>query len=188
MSLMALLFFTIISLSTFAQIQNTDNLYKKPLVDVLKEIQTRFKVQIKYSEPQVKDKWVNYAEWRFRANVDETLANVLAPLDMKVNKEKSGVYKLKEYEYYRWEVQDGWAYLDSLATKYRDRASWEKRKAQIKPELYQALLLSPLPAKPNSKPIVTTKRRTGGPARTRYVGLTSWSPRGILDGLDEPHD
>jgi len=141
-----------------AQTQNTDNLYKKPLVDVLREIQTRFKVQIKYSEPQVKDKWVNYADWRFRADVDETLTNVLTPLDMKVNKEKPGVYKLKEYEYYRWEVQDGWAYLDQLAAKYHDRASWEKRKTEIKPELYKALLLSPLPAKPNSKPIVTAKR------------------------------
>ena len=59
------------------QTQNTDNLYKKPLVDVLKEIQTRFKVQIKYSEPQVKDRWVNYADWRFSYSVDETLTNVL---------------------------------------------------------------------------------------------------------------
>ncbi|RZK15113.1 MAG: acetylxylan esterase, partial [Pedobacter sp.] len=99
-------FFLFTNLS--AQTQNTDKFYKKPLVDVLKEIQTRFKVQIKYSEPQVKDKWVNYADWRFRADADETLANVLTPLDMKVNKEKPGVYKLKEYEYYRWEVQDGW--------------------------------------------------------------------------------
>ncbi|WP_231463772.1 acetylxylan esterase [Pedobacter sp. Leaf132] len=144
--------------SLYAQTQNSDKLYKKPLTDVLKEIQMRFKVQIKYSEPQVKDKWVNYAEWRFRADVDETLANVLAPLDMKVNKEKPGVYKLKEYEYYRWEVQDGWNYLDSLATKYSDKNSWEKRKEEIKPELYKALLLSPLPEKPNSKPIVTAKR------------------------------
>ena len=30
---------------------------------------------------------------------------------MKVNKEKDKVYKLKEYEYNRWEVQDGWDYL-----------------------------------------------------------------------------
>ena len=142
----------------YAQTQNTDNLYKKPLIDVLKEIQTRFKVQIKYSEPQIKDKLVNYADWRFRADVDETLTNVLTPLDMKVNKEKPGVYKLKEYEYYRWEVQDGWAYLDGLASKYHDKASWEKRKDSIKPQLYQALQLSPLPAKPNSKPIMTPKR------------------------------
>lgn len=141
-----------------AQTQNTDQQYRKPLKEVLSDIQSRFKVQIKYSEPQVKDKWVNYAEWRFRSDADQTLTNVLAPLDMKVNKEKPGVYKLKEYEYYRWEVEDGWAYLDQLATKYTDKASWEKRKDSIKPQLFQALQLSPLPAKPNSKPIITKKR------------------------------
>lgn len=142
----------------FAQTQNSDHAYKKPLLEVLKDIENRYHVKIKYAEPQVKDKWVNYANWRFRADVDETLSNVLTPLDMKVNKEKAGVYKLKEYEYYRWEVQEGWDYLDSLASKYSDRDSWEKRKALIKPQLFEALQLSPLPAKPNSKPIITAKR------------------------------
>ena len=144
--------------NAFAQTQNSDNAYKKSLLEVLKTIETRYNVKIKYTEAQVNDKWVNYATWRFRADVDETLTNVLMPLDMKVNKEKPGVYKLKEYEYYRWEVQDGWAYLDSLATKYHDKTTWEKRAALIKPQLYEALQLSPLPAKPNSKPIITAKR------------------------------
>ncbi|MEJ5995017.1 DUF4974 domain-containing protein [Pedobacter sp. Du54] len=142
--------------------QNTDKLYRKPLVDVIKEIERRFGVQIKYSEPQVKDKWVNYASWRFRTTVDETLTNVLMPLDMKVNKEKDKVYKLKEYEYYRWEVKDGWAFLDQLATKYNNKASWEVRKSLLKPALYEALQLSPLPAKPASKPIITEKRIMDG--------------------------
>jgi dienelactone hydrolase len=158
--LILLCFFSTTSLR--AQNQNTDNQYKKPLLEVLRDVENRFMVKIKYSDPQVKDKWVNHADWRFRENVDETLANILAPLDMKVNKEKTGVYKLKEYEYYRWEVQEGWAYLDSLASKYKDQASWEERKAQIKPELYLALQLAPLPAQPNAKPIITTKRIMDG--------------------------
>ncbi len=145
-----------------AQNQDTDHLYKKALVDVIKEIETRFSVKIKYSEGQVKDRWVNYADWRFRATVDETLTNVLAPLDMKVNKEKDKVYKLKEYEYHRWEVKDGWAFLDSLGKKYHDQKSWEQRKALLKPALYEALLLAPLPNKPNSKPIITAKRTMDG--------------------------
>jgi len=145
-----------------AQIQNSDGAYKKSLIEVLKDIETRYNVKIKYSDSQVKDKWINYANWRFRADVDETLANVLTPLEMKVNKEKPGVYKLKEYEYYRWDVKDGWAFLDGLATKYKDQASWEKRKALIKPELYKALLLSPLPEKSASKPIITSKRIMDG--------------------------
>jgi hypothetical protein len=146
----------------FAQQQNTDNQYRKPLITVLKEIEARFNVKIKYSDPQVQNRWVNYADWRFRATVEETLANVLTPLDMKVNKEQERVYKLKEYEYYRWTVAEGWAYLDQLAKKYSDQQSWEKRKAEIRPELYEALLLSPLPKKPDSKPIITPKRTMDG--------------------------
>ena len=145
-----------------AQSQNSDSQYKKPLAEVLKAVETRFQLKIKYTDAQVRDRWVNYADWRFRANADETLANILTPLDLKVNKEKPGLYKLKEYEYYRWEVADGWAYLDTLALQYHDQASWEKRKAQIRPELYKALLLDPLPAKPLSVPVVTAKRVMDG--------------------------
>jgi dienelactone hydrolase len=146
----------------FAQAQNTDNQYRKPLLEVIKAIESRFDVKIKYSDPQVKDRWVNYADWRFRTTVEETLSNVLAPLDMKVNKEKDKVYKLKEYEYYRWEVKDGWDYLDQLAAQYHDVASWEKRKALLRPQLYEALGLSPLPKQPASKPILTPKRTFDG--------------------------
>ena len=146
----------------FGQSQNSDNQYRKPLLRVLKAIESRFGVQIKYSDAQVKDRWVNYADWRFRATVEETLTNVLMPLEMKVNKESDKVYKLKEYEYYRWAVKDGWAFLDQLAQKYHDQESWEKRKALIKPALYEALLLSPLPNQPKSKPIITPKRIMDG--------------------------
>jgi dienelactone hydrolase len=145
-----------------AQVQNSDNQYRKPLEQVLKEIETRYHVKIKYTAAQVKDKWLNYADWRFRANVDETLSNLLAPIDMKVNREKAGLYKLKEYEYHRWDVQEGWAFLDSLSSKYSDQASWEKRKNAIRPALYKALLLDPLPVPPSSKPIVTAKRVMDG--------------------------
>lgn len=142
--------------------EDTDHQYKKPLKEVLDEIQSRFHVKIKYNEAQVKDKWVTYADWRFRNTVDETFTNVLAPLDMKVNKEGSTSYKLKDYEYNNWSVQDGWAKLDSIAKLYHDQKSWEQRKALLRPELYKALELSPLPAKPNSKPIITPKRTYDG--------------------------
>lgn len=144
-------------LFTWAQ-QDTDHQYKKSLKEVLEEVKQRFNVKIKYNEAQVKDKWITYADWRFRNTADETLANVLAPLDMKVNKEGPTSYKLKDFEYNRWPVEDGWEKLDSLAKLYNDKESWEKRKALLRPELYKALDLSPLPPKPNSKPIITAKR------------------------------
>jgi len=142
--------------------QDTDHLYRKSLKDVLDEIQARFHVKIKYSEDQVKDKYVNYADWRFRNTVDEPLDNVLAPVDMKVNKTGPASYKLKDYEYNVWSVADGWAKLDSIAKLYHDEASWEKRKEMLRPALYKALDLYPLPAKPDSKPIITPKRIYNG--------------------------
>lgn len=138
--------------------EDTDHQYKKTLKEVLDDIQQRFHVRVKYSEAQVKDKWVTYADWRYRNTVDETLANVLAPLDMKVNKEGPTSYKLKDFEYNRWAVEDGWKKLDSIANLYHDVKSWEQRKALLRPELYKALNLSPLPARPNSKPIITPRR------------------------------
>src|SRR5690606_1684325 len=104
-----------ITLCTFVRwgyAQNSDDKYKMPLKDVLGILEERYDIRIKYDENQVEGKWLNYAAWRFRTDVDETLHNILAPLDLKVNKEGEGKYKLKEYEYYRWEPQDGWDYLD----------------------------------------------------------------------------
>ncbi|WP_183574431.1 DUF4974 domain-containing protein [Mucilaginibacter sp. X5P1] len=156
-----LLCFMLLPLMIWAQ-QDTDHDYRRSLKDVLDEIQTRYHVKIKYADDQVKDKYVNYADWRFRNTVEETLTNVLAPVDMKVNKTGPAAYKLKDYEYNVWSVEDGWAKLDSIAKLYHDVNSWEQRKVILRPELYKALDLSPLPAKPDSKPIITAKRIYNG--------------------------
>ncbi|MBC7721773.1 MAG: acetylxylan esterase [Pedobacter sp.] len=147
--------------TSYAQ-YNTDGTYKKPLKEVLTNIEQRFNVKIKYPDSMVLGKFVNYAEWRYRNDVETTLDNVLMPLDMKVKKEKDKVYKLSNYEYYRWNVQEGWAELDRIAAQYKNLAEWEQRKQLLKPALLQALHLSPLPQAPNSKPIITPKRQFDG--------------------------
>lgn len=146
----------------FAFAQNSDDQYVKNLKDVLLQIQDRYHVVIKFDEKMVAGKTVKYADWRFRPDIDETLEKVLAPLDLKVNKEKDGVYKLKEFEYFRWNKEDGWAELTRIATQYQDKTSFEKRKETIKPCLMEALKLSPLPPTPNSKPIFTAQRTFDG--------------------------
>lgn len=145
------------SIIVFSQ-QNTDNAYRKPLKQVLTDIEKKFGVQVKYTDTMVANKWVNYAEWRFRNDVEATLDNVLKPLDMKVKKEKDKVYKLSYYEYYRWPVEEGWAELDRIAAQYNNLTEWEQRKQQLKPCLLEALQLSKLPASPGTAPIITAKR------------------------------
>ncbi len=157
-----LLLFYCIALMMTLPAQNTDDAYKKPLKEVLTDIEKKFSVKIKYADSMVRGKWVNYADWRYRNDVEVTLGNVLAPLDLKVKKEKDKVYKLSNYEYYRWQVDEGWAELDRIAEQYHNLDEWERRKQLLKPCLLEALQLSSVPPAPNSKPIMTTKRKMNG--------------------------
>ena len=143
--------------TTSAQL-NTDNQYSKPLKEVLNDVQKKYGVTIKFVDSMVKGKTVTYAEWKYRPDVEVTLDNILKPLELKVKKEKDKQYKLSAYEYYRWPVEEGWAEMDRIAAQYKTVEEWEKRKAELKPCLKEALQLSDLPAAPNSKPIITAKR------------------------------
>ena len=143
--------------------QTSDSLYTMPLKDVLQLVEKQFGVRVKFTDSMVKDRAVTYARWRFRdGDVDQTLANVLAPLDMKVNKEGDKKYKLKYFEYYRWSVEDGQRELNMLASKYNNRTEWEARKSALRSCMYEALQLSPMPPKPRSQPILANKRTMDG--------------------------
>lgn len=144
----------------FAQVSADDSL-KEPLKQVLTEIEARFHVQIKYDESLVKDKVVTFAKWRFRPDADKTLNNILTPLDISFPK-TGNIYKLRKFDYPRWTVEDGKQQLDYLSSLYNDVPSFEKRKKAIRECIYSALRLSPLPAKPNSKPFITNQRQMDG--------------------------
>lgn len=151
----------IASIETRAQL-NSDGAYKKTLKEVISTIENRFGVKIKYADSLVDGKWVSYADWRFRPDLETTLDNVLKPLDLKVKKEKEKQYKLSVYEYYRWNVAEGWAEMDRIASQYAGKAAWEKRKDSLQPAILKALQLSPLPASPGTAPIITSKRIFNG--------------------------
>ena len=148
-------------ISIHAQL-NSENNYKKPLKEVLNDIQKRYSVQIKFDENLVANKWVNYADWRYRTDVEVTLDNVLSPLDMIAKKEKDKVYKLGTYEYYRWQVADGWAELDRIASQYKNVEEWEKRKTDLKACFLETAQLSPFPASPGTVPIKAKFRKMNG--------------------------
>lgn len=142
--------------------QNSDDQYAKPLKEVLAGIETRYGVTIRYDAKMVEGKTLKYAQWRFRPSVEETLKNVLAPFDLKVKADGDKKYKLSDYEYYRWPVEEGWAELDRIASQYNNLQEWETRKKILRPCILEALKLSKLPAYPLSKPIITPKRKYDG--------------------------
>lgn len=143
--------------------QTSDDAYRKPLKDVLDRVQKQFNITIRYSDDMVRDRWVTYADWRFRDyDVEQTLTNILASQDMGFNKTGERAYKLKNYEYWKKTVEEGKQELNYLASLYRDAASWEKRKTELRSCMKEALGLNALPPKPNSKPIVTPHRKMNG--------------------------
>ena len=157
------LFFVFLSLwfNSSAQ-QNSDNKYAKPLKEVLQDVQKKYGITIKLVDSLVANKMVTYADWKYRNDVEQTLDNILKPLELKVKKEGDKKYKLSNYEYYRWEVEDGWAELDRIAAQYKNLDEWEKRKQVLKPALLEALQLKQFPASPNTSPIVTAQRKFDG--------------------------
>jgi len=74
---------------------NSDNLYSKPLKEVLSDVQKKYGVTIKFADSMVAKKSVTYAEWKYRQDVEETLDNIMRPLERKVKKEKKKQCKLK---------------------------------------------------------------------------------------------
>lgn len=152
--------FLILARVSFAQ--TSDDAFKMPLKDVITQIESQFKVKIRYPEDLVKDRLVTYAGWRFRPTLEETLNNILASQDITFTKEGEGKYKLQTFQYHLKTPLQGKQQLDFLSTLYTDVSSWEKRKAQLQSCMLEALNLSSLPEKPRSKPITSNKRTFDG--------------------------
>ncbi len=154
-------FFLSLWFNSSAQL-NTDNQFAKPLKEVLNEVQKKYGISIKFADSVVANKMVTYADWKYRPDVEKTLESILTPLELKVKKEGDKKYKLSAYEYFRWLPEDGWKELDRIAAQYSNITEWEKRKADLKSCLKEALQLSQLPARPNTPVIKTQIRKFDG--------------------------
>ena len=156
----SILLFT--SIHTVGFTQTSDDAFKEPLKDVLTKIQQQYNVAIRYDDALVKDKWINYAGWKFKPDVEKTLSNILSSVDITFAKEGDKKYKLQQYQYHLKTVEEGKQQLEYLASLYNDQQSWEKRKAELKACILSSLRLTNLPARPNSKPIITAVRKFDG--------------------------
>ena len=142
--------------------QTSDDGFKRSLKEVLNDIETQYDIKIRYDESLVRDRWVTYAGWRFRPDVENTLNNILASQDLIFAKEADKKYKLQNFQYHLKTVEEGKAQLDYLSGLYTDKQSWEKRKAQLKSCIISALHLTNIADRPVSKPITTPLRKYDG--------------------------
>jgi hypothetical protein len=142
--------------------QTSDSAYTRPLGAVLREIESRFGIQLKYDSKMIDNKTLRYADWRIKPwSAEESLRAVLSPFDYTFVMD-NGKFKIKEFEYPRTSAEEGARFLAYLKTLYDNREEWEKRRTEIQSCLPQALRLRPLPARPPSEVILTPKRKYDG--------------------------
>lgn len=142
--------------------QQPADVYRKPLKTVLNDIEKKYQVKLVYEDKNVKDKNVDYADWKFFMNVEETLDNVLKPLELRYNKTGERQYEISKWEYFRKPFEEGRKHLAALFASYPTLEKWEARKAAVRKNILEKVGLSPLPRRNPLNPIRSNFRKHDG--------------------------
>ena len=138
--------------------------YTRPLHDVMRDVEQRFGVKIKYNVDTI-GKRLPYADFRIRPySVEETLDNICKYFDFNWWDQGRGVYKIKPYEYARRHTADGEKMLAWLTSLYADRTQWEARRDTLRREVRQRLGIDDFLKQCVEKPrtILSKQRRYDG--------------------------
>lgn len=144
------------------QAQTPAEVYRKPLREVLTDIETRYSIKLQYSESLVRDLNVVFPTWRYRSDIESTLNNILLPLDLVYEKTGERTYQVSRFNYYQRPVEEGRKHLEQLLAAYPTLAQWEKRKGELRQCFLEALKLSPFPRKTPFNPVITPIRKYEG--------------------------
>jgi dienelactone hydrolase len=148
--------------SVYGNAQLPSEVYRKPLKEVLTNIERRYDIKFQYSENLIKDLIVMYPTWRYRTDTEATLANILLPLDLVYEKVGEKTYQLSRFSYFQRPVEEGKKHLDQLLAAYPTVGLWETRKAELRKCFLEQLKLSPFPKKTPFNPIITPSRKYDG--------------------------
>ncbi|MFI1772406.1 alpha/beta hydrolase family protein [Thalassobellus citreus] len=150
-------------LAIMVSAQTSDTNFKSPISETIKKIETIFNVRINDDRGLLNDKVLDYADWRIeQGNLEVSLANVLAPFNLRTFKQEDGSYKIRRFKYHKVSESKAEKRLAYLSDLYQDKATWEARKAELKSCMISAFGIDKAPKAPNSKPIITKKRRYKG--------------------------
>lgn len=162
MKIKLLVLFFLVGVARITSAQLPQDVYKKPLKEVLTDLEKKYNIKIEYSESLVRGIDVMYPTWRYRADTETTLANILMPLDLVFQKKSDNVYQVAKFEYYRKPFEEGKRHLEKLLASYPTVQDWEQRKTELRNCFFEQLRLSPLPKKTPLNPIYTPKRVMDG--------------------------
>ncbi|WP_372772573.1 alpha/beta hydrolase family protein [Mangrovibacterium sp.] len=148
---------------THAQLVNSDNKFQRPLAEVLKDVEARFDVELRISGESIEGKMLDYADWRVRPELEETLDKVLAPFDLIALPDgASNKFKIEGFRYHRRTEEEAQQFLGYLSGLYSMQEEWEVRRAEIKACLSTAVRLDKAPDSPGTKPILSKTRKMEG--------------------------
>jgi dienelactone hydrolase len=125
--------------ASLCKAQQPQDVYKKPLKEVLADVEKTFHVKLKYDEKSIQNVNVNYATWRFTSDVKNTLENILKPLDFVYRETGKNTYEITEYEYYRRTEEEGRKHLAELLAAYPNADAFNKRKKELQTCISNAL-------------------------------------------------
>jgi len=165
-----LLFLLAFAVSNQAQTIETN--FSMPLKDVLAEVGSRFGVQFNCDSKLADTIQIQFAKWRFRDDLENTLYNILSPLNLVFNKSKDGSYQIDRFRYHIRPVAEGERHLERLLSLYSDKEQWESRKNELRACILKALNLSPGPKRGPLNPIATKKEKMAG-YTVEHVALES---------------
>lgn len=156
--------FILVALMMFPVVfaQKPEDVYHKSLKEVLADAEARHEVKIQYSESLVKGIEVSFPTWRYRADAENTLANILLPLGLVYEKTGEKEYTVTRFSYYQRPVEEGRKHLGQLLAACTSADIWEARKEELRKCFLEQLKLSPFPAKTPFNPIVTPERKYDG--------------------------
>jgi dienelactone hydrolase len=146
----------------YCHAQTIEENYRKPLKDVLKEVEIRYQVKISCSEKLLANRTVEYAMWRFRSDIESTLQLILGPQDLIYAKTGNKTYSIEAFQYYRRPVEEGRIHLENLSALYNNVSDWENRKSELRNCIQEKLNLKVFPPKNALNPIYANQRILNG--------------------------
>lgn len=146
-----------------AQAQTSDTNFRTPIEETIHKIEAIFHVKIKDNKGLLKDKVLDYADWKIeQGNLEVSLANVLAPFNLTTFKDADGTYEIREFQHHRVSIPKSEERLAFLSSLFNDKQTWQTRKAELKNCMITAFGIDKAPKMPNSKPIITKIRKYKG--------------------------
>ncbi len=160
-NILVLMFFSVAI--AVAQTKTSDDNYQGTILETMNRIEEIFDIKVVDDRHLLDNKTLDFSDWRIEpGNLEVSLANILAPFGLTYFKQANGAYQIRKYEHYKVSVDKAKNRLAFLSTQYAEKTSWEDRRAALIGCMKYSLGLDKAPKRPNSKPILTKKRKFSG--------------------------